>query len=124
MPKNILLIEDEESFAEGLTIFLEGKGYSISWISDGESGLKHAQSDSPDLIILDVMLPKMDGFKICRYLKFDVRYKKIPILMLTARAEKADFDLGKDMGADAYMIKTAKPSLVLEKVRELLGENS
>lgn len=122
MAKKILLVEDEEDFATALTAVLHGRGYDISWAKDGEEGLRTARQMAPDLIILDVMLPKMDGYKVCRLLKFDERYKHIPIIMLTARAEDTDIEIGQKTGANDYVIKTIKPATFLEKIKNYIGE--
>lgn len=122
MAKKILLVEDEEDFATALTAVLHGRGYDISWAKDGEEGLRIARQMAPDLIILDVMLPKMDGYKVCRLLKFDERYKHIPIIMLTARAEDTDIEIGQKTGANDYVIKTIKPATFLEKIKNYIGE--
>jgi len=85
-------------------------------------GLRRAQDEKPDLIILDVMMPKADGFKVSRMLKFDVKYRDIPIIMLTARAQETDRATGKDVGADAYITKPFDGPALLAKIQELLGE--
>ena len=88
MPKKrILLIEDEADMVYALTLQLEAINCEVLSAADGQTGLDMARKEKPDLIILDLMLPKMDGYKICRMLKFDEKYKKIPIIMFTARAQ-------------------------------------
>ncbi|MDO8489759.1 MAG: response regulator, partial [Candidatus Omnitrophota bacterium] len=79
-----------------------------------------AQKEKPDLIILDLMLPKLDGYTVCRLLKFDEKYKQIPIMLFSARTQQADMDLGKEVGADAYLTKPFEASIFLAKVSELL----
>lgn len=118
--KKILVIEDEPDFSKAIRILLEANGFEVLSAYSGKEGLAMAKSVSPDLIILDVMLPEIDGYKICRLLKFDERYKKIPIVMLTARAQEQDQVLGKQTGADAFLVKSEKPEVLIEQIRFFL----
>lgn len=118
--KRILLVEDEKDMAYAVTLQLEAKGYEVITASDGREGLDKARAKKPDLIILDLMLPKIDGYKVCRMLKFDNKYKTIPIILFTARAQDSDKKIGKEVGADAYITKPFEPSALLDKIRELL----
>ncbi|MFH0739102.1 MAG: response regulator [Candidatus Omnitrophota bacterium] len=119
--KRILLIEDEVDLLEMLKFRLEANNYEILTASDGHQGLVKARKEKPDLIILDLMLPKMDGYKVCRMLKFDNKYKHIPIIIVTARAQESDEKLGYEVGADVYLTKPLESQLLLQKVGELLG---
>lgn len=118
--KRILIIEDEEQMVEMLKIRLEANNYEVISTHDGKQGLEMAQKQNPDLIILDLMIPKMDGFKVCGLLKKDARYARIPIVMFTARAQESDKRMGKEVGADAYITKPFEPKALLEKIEELL----
>ena len=118
--KKILVIEDEPDFSKAIRILLEANGFDVVSAFSGKEGLAMAKNVSPDLIILDVMLPEIDGYKICRLLKFDERYKKIPIVMLTARAQEEDKILGKQTGADAYLVKSEKPEVLIAKIQTML----
>jgi two-component system, OmpR family, alkaline phosphatase synthesis response regulator PhoP len=118
--KRILLVDDEEDLRKMLAFRLEAVDYEVLQAGDGKEGLDKARADRPDLVILDLMLPKLDGFKVCRMLKFDEKYKHIPVIMFTARAQKSDEDLGKEMGADAYITKPFDPGQLLGKIEELL----
>ena len=118
--KKILVIEDELDFSKAIRILLEANGFEVVSVYSGKEGLAMARDISPDLIILDVMLPEIDGYKICRLLKFDERYQKIPIVMLTARAQEEDKLLGKQTGADAYLVKSEKPEVLIEKIQSFL----
>jgi DNA-binding response OmpR family regulator len=120
----ILLVEDEEAMVKAVRIRLEANEYKVMTALDGSEGLSKARREKPDLIILDVMLPRMDGFKICRMLKYDERYKKIPIIMLTARTQKSDYMRGMEMGADAYLTKPFKSAELLDTIKELLGSRT
>jgi len=118
--KKILLVDDERDLVETVTFRLEAGGYEVLPAYDGQEGLDKARKEKPDLIILDLMLPKMDGYKVCRMLKFDEKYKKIPIIMFTARAQQSDIEMGKEVGADAYVTKPFEPQALLGKIKELL----
>ena len=119
--KKILLVDDERDLVETLRFRLEANDYEVTPAYDGQEGLNKAREVNPDLIILDLMLPKMDGYKVCRMLKFDEKYKKIPIIMFTARAQDSDKEMGKEVGADAYITKPFDPQSLLSKIQELLG---
>ncbi|MFA4993268.1 MAG: response regulator [Candidatus Omnitrophota bacterium] len=118
--KRILLIEDEADMVYALNLQLEAANYEVLSASDGQAGLDMARKEKPDLIILDLMLPKIDGYKICRLLKFDEKYKKIPIIMFTARAQEQDKKLGREVGADAYITKPFDSKVLLDKISALL----
>ena len=118
--KRILLIEDETDMVYALTLQLEAIDYEVLSATDGQTGLDMARKENPDLIILDLMLPKMDGYKICRMLKFDERYKKIPIIIFTARVQDQDKKLGQEVGADAYITKPFDSKELLDKISALL----
>ena len=117
----ILIVDDEKDLVSMVKLRLEATGYDTIEAYDGQEALTKAQNENPDLIILDLMLPKMDGYKVCRMLKFYSRYKSIPIILFTARAQDSDKDLGKEVGADAYMTKPFEAEALLSKVKELLS---
>jgi DNA-binding response OmpR family regulator len=112
MKEKILIIEDEEDLVKGLRLNLEDEGYEVHWASDGEDGLQKALEETPDLIILDIMLPKMNGLDVCRELR--QRKISIPIIMLTAKGEEIDKVVGLEIGADDYITKPFS-------IRELLA---
>jgi DNA-binding response OmpR family regulator len=118
----ILIIEDEEDIAFSIARRLTAAGYEVICAEDGAEGLRRAQTENPSLILLDLMLPKMDGYKVCGLLKNDARYSKIPIIMFTARAQEEDVILGKDLGAEEYVTKPFDPKILLSKIKGLLGE--
>jgi DNA-binding response OmpR family regulator len=103
MKEKILIIEDEEDLVKGLKLNLDDEGYEVSWALDGEEGLRKALEEFPDLIILDIMLPKMNGLDVCR----ELRHRKVgvPVLMLTAKGEEIDKVVGLEIGADDYLTK-------------------
>jgi DNA-binding response OmpR family regulator len=118
--RKILLVEDEEDLLATMRIRLEANNYSVITAVDGQEALDKARGQSPDLIVLDLMLPKIDGYKVCRMLKFDEKYKKIPIVIVTARAQEEDIQLGMEVGANAYFTKPIDSKKLLEKIEELL----
>ncbi len=103
-----------------VTMQLEANGYEVLTAKDGQEGLTLARKETPDLIILDLMLPKLDGYQVCRMLKFDNKYKGIPIVIFTARAQAGDEELGYQVGADAYVAKPFEPQRLLGKIKDLL----
>src|SRR4030066_1931740 len=104
-PKKILIVDDEVDLVETVRFPLEIEGFDTLVSYNGEDGLNRERKEKRDLIILDLMLPKLDGYKVCRLLKFDERYKHIPILMLTAKTQEKDKILGKETGADENITK-------------------
>lgn len=102
---SVLVIDDEPFIVETVRFALEKAGYACLVAFDGEEALRIVRERNPGLILLDIMLPKLNGFQICRLLKFDERYRHIPIVMLTARAQERDRLLGTETGADAYVTK-------------------
>ncbi len=122
--KKILLVDDEEDVLRTVGFRLQSSGYDVVTASDGMEGLEKAHSEKPDLVILDLMLPKMDGYKVCAFLKKDTRYRKIPIIMFTAKAGDLDKKLGLEVGADAYIMKPFEPPELVEAVEKLLAKNN
>lgn len=121
MNKRILLVDDEPNILLLLGSRLRSEGFEVMTAKDGQAGFDMAKKEKPDLIILDLMLPKMDGYKVCGLLKKDSRYTKIPILMFTARGQAEDLKMGLEVGADAYMTKPFVPQTLLSKIQELLA---
>lgn len=122
MAKRILLVDDEPDFLDMVKTRLEASGYEVITAADGQQGLDKAKKEKPDLIILDLMLPKMDGYKVCGLLKKDTRYSGIPLIILTARAQGEDMKLGEELGADAYIIKPFDAAALLGKIEGFLKE--
>jgi two-component system phosphate regulon response regulator PhoB len=118
--QKILIIEDESDVADLLTLNLRKGGFKISTAADGASGLQTARDDRPDLVILDLMLPKMSGLEVCKILKSDTATAGIPILMLTAKAEEIDRIVGLEFGADDYVTKPFSPREVMLRIRAIL----
>jgi DNA-binding response OmpR family regulator len=121
-PKKILVVDDEVDLVETVRFPLELEGFDVLVSYNGEDALNQARKEKPDLIILDLMLPKLDGYKVCRLLKFDERYKHIPILMLTAKTQEKDKTLGMETGADEYITKPFEMDYLMEKVKAYLNK--
>lgn len=120
MAKRLLVIEDEQELLMLVESRLAANGYEVLTAMDGRTALDIAKKEKPDLIILDLMLPKMDGYKVCGLLKKDSRYTKIPIILFTARAQEGDKKLGEEVGADAYLTKPFEPAVLLHTIKKLL----
>ena len=118
--KRILIIDDVESIVMSVKMFLERHRYEVITANDGQEGFEKAKTEQPDLIILDLMLSKMHGYKVCGLLKKDTRYAKTPIILFTAKAQEEDVKLGQEVGADAYLTKPFEPELLLSKIIELI----
>lgn len=118
--KKILIVDDEQDIVESLKFVLEASDYTCYCAYNGEDGLRMAKEIMPDLMILDVMMPKINGYKISRLLKFDNKYKDIPILMLTARSQEEDKLIGEETGADEYITKPFDLDYVMKKVDSYL----
>jgi len=116
----ILVVDDETYIVELVKFNLEKEGYKVVVANDGLSALETVKSEMPDLIILDIMLPKIDGLEVCRTLKLNPEYKSIPIIMLTAKGEEFDTVLGLEMGADDYIKKPFSPREMIARVKARL----
>jgi DNA-binding response OmpR family regulator len=119
--KRILLVDDEVDIVTMIRMRLEASGFEVIVATDGKEALNAARTYNPDLIILDLMLPTMDGFHVARMLKYDARYKDIPIIMLTAKAGEGDRKTGEGVGVNAYFNKPFEAEKLLAKIRELLA---
>jgi CheY-like chemotaxis protein len=121
MEKNkILVVEDEESLLKLESILFTSKGYDVTGVRDGNEALEALAESLPDLVVLDVMLPGIDGFQVCRAIKEDPATRHIPVVMLTAKKSSADLERGKSAGADAYITKPFKSVKVLEVIEGLI----
>ena len=117
----ILIVDDEADLVSVLRIGLEVESFEVISAADGEEGLRMAREQQPSLVLLDLMLPKMDGYKVCRALKFDERYKKLPIFILSARSGEQDRKLAMEMGADAFVTKPYEMRDLVARIRVKLG---
>lgn len=117
MRKNILVIEDDRDIIDVLRHFLEKEDYHVHVAQDGFAGLKLAEKIVPNLILLDIILPKLDGTEVCKRLKSDRRLRAIPVVMLTAKAEEADKIKGLEIGADDYITKPFSPNELIARLK-------
>ena len=115
--KTILVVDDERNIVELVRLYLEKEGFAVVAASDGEQALVQYERTGPDLVVLDLMLPKMDGFEVCRELR---RRGDVPILMLTARSEDVDAIVGLELGADDYVTKPFNPRALVARVKAIL----
>ena len=114
MPKKILIVEDEANIRELLRLYLKREGYTVLEAENGVEGIKKWKSDKPDMLLLDVMMPVMDGWEVCREIRAE---SDVPIIMLTAKGETADRVSGLEMGADDYIVKPLEMPEVIARVR-------
>ncbi len=121
MPQpKVLIVEDERALVQSLSWYFAREGYETVVAADGQDGLRKAQTLGPDVVLLDLMLPVMDGLAVCRELKAGERTRDIPVIMITAKSEEADQVLGYGMGADDYVAKPFSNKVLLAKVKALL----
>lgn len=118
--ETILVIEDEDDILDLIKVNLTREGYRVLGSAAGEEGLALAREEAPDLVVLDLMLPGMDGLQVCRTLRSDPRTRALPVLILTARGEEADIVAGLEAGADDYVTKPFSPKVLAARVRSVL----
>lgn len=119
--KRILIVEDEESLLKLETILLTVKGYQVTGAVNGTDALEKLSHDLFDLVLLDIMLPDIDGYEICRRIRQDQRISAIPVVMLTARKSQDDQDRGAACGANAYLTKPFKSAMIIDVIEGLLN---
>jgi DNA-binding response OmpR family regulator len=124
MSKHILVVDDEKYIVNILDFSLESEGFRVKSAANGEEALRMAVDDIPGLIILDIMMPKIDGFEVCRALKAKEETKQVPIILLTAKDRDADRKKGEEVGCDDYITKPFSPGRLIDRVRELLSAKS
>ena len=127
MPKKILAVDDDPDILDALTMILESRGYQVVTATDGVEGLANLKAEMPDLMILDLLMPKMDGFAVCKELQDPrwAKYRKIPILILTSVREEAsrrryELETGLELDVDDYVEKPFSPDILLERVERLV----
>ncbi|HEX9373669.1 MAG TPA: response regulator transcription factor [Roseiflexaceae bacterium] len=121
MPQRVLIVDDERKLAQGLAAYFRQAGFDTLTAYDGRAALEIAQRDQPDLILLDLMLPEIDGMEVCRQIR---RSSAVPVIMLTARVEEADLLIGLELGADDYIAKPFSPREVVARARAVLRRAS
>ena len=122
MSKKILIVDDEQNIVISLEFLMKREGYEVSIASDGEEAVARIRAEQPDLVLLDVMMPRKGGFEVCQEVKSDPALKAVRILMLTAKGRDTEVARGLAMGADAYMTKPFTTRDLVEKVRAMLAE--
>ena len=118
--KTILVVDDDPTQIKLLEGILTNNGFMLMTATEAADGLQMAMTQSPDLIILDVMMPIINGYNFCRLLKSQERQKRIPVILVTSRDEKKDFDIGREMGADTYLTKPVNTEELLKAINRLL----
>ena len=124
MNRKILVIEDDPAGLRLVGYTLKKQGYEVVTASNGLEGLKKAREEGPDLVILDLMLPGIDGFEICHRLRTEPQTARLPILVFSGKTGKADRDTALKVGANAYLVKPASPSEVIKQVESLLARKA
>lgn len=122
--RKILIVDDEPYILNILDFSLDAEGYRVIQASDGEEAMRLAQEHQPELIIMDVMMPRQDGFETCRLLKDDMRTSDIPVVLLTAKNSREDREMGEEVKADGYITKPFSPQRLLDTVQDFLGVTS
>jgi len=120
--KKILIIDDDAFIRRPLEFILREEGFAPVTAVDGEDGLAKLEGEKPDLIVLDLMMPGLDGFEVCRRVRTDPRFSSIPVILLTAKGQESDSERGLAAGATEFMSKPYSPSELLRRVREILSE--
>ncbi len=122
MAKRILIVDDEPNIVLSLEFLMKKAGYDVATAEDGEQALTAIQEHRPDLVLLDVMMPKKDGFQVCQNIREQDEYRELRIVMLTAKGRDLEQEKGLSLGADDYITKPFSTQDVVNKVRQLLGE--
>ena len=118
----ILVVDDEIYIVHILDFSLGMEGYEVITALDGEQALEKLKSERPDLIVLDIMMPKLDGYEVCKAIKSDPGTRHIPVILLSAKGRNVDQKLGFDVGADDYITKPFSPRKLVERINQLLGQ--
>ncbi len=121
MTRKILIVDDEQNIAISVEFLMKREGFEVTVARDGEEGLQRIRNDRPDLVLLDVMMPKLNGFQVCEAVRADPELANVRIVMLTAKGREAEINKGMSLGADAYIPKPFATSDLVSKVTSLLG---
>jgi len=120
MALRVLIVEDEPHIVESLTFVLGREGYAVTSVLDGEAAVERLRHDPPDLMILDVMIPRLNGFEVLKLAKSDPALKRIPVIVLTAKGQAQDRRLAEEIGSDGFMTKPFSNREIVERVRQLI----
>jgi len=120
--KKILIADDNENIREALTYLLEDEGYKLWLAKDGAETLRQVKDVHPDILFLDIMMPEVNGYDVCRAIKADPALKNIYVIMLTAKGQVAEQERGKEVGADEYIVKPFSPMEILSKIKNILDK--
>ncbi|HEX7079299.1 MAG TPA: response regulator [Candidatus Eisenbacteria bacterium] len=118
----ILVVDDEIYIVHILDFSLGMEGYEVVTALDGEQALEKLKTEKPDLIVLDIMMPKLDGYEVCKAVKADPATKQIPVILLSAKGRNVDQKMGFEVGADDYITKPFSPRKLVERINQLLGQ--
>ena len=118
----VLVVDDEIYIVHILDFSLGMEGYEVITALDGEQALERLESDKPDMIVLDIMMPKLDGYEVCRSIKSNPATRHIPVILLSAKGRNVDQKMGFDVGADDYITKPFSPRKLVERINQLLGQ--
>ena len=118
--KRILVVDDEIYIVHILEFTLTMEGYEVLTAADGEEALRKVEQDRPDLVVADIMMPKLDGYEVCRRIRKDEEFGHLPVILLSAKGRPIDRETGLEVGADDYIVKPFSPRRLLEKIRDLL----
>lgn len=118
--KKILIADDNENIRDALSYLLEDEGYILNMAKDGNDTLKKVREFHPDILFLDIMMPEINGYEVCRIIKNDPELKKTYVIMLSAKGQVAEQDRGKEVGADEYIVKPFSPMEILSKIKTIL----
>jgi len=121
MGKRILIVEDEPNIVTSLEFLMKREGFEVEVAADGEAALKAVADRAPDLVLLDIMLPKVNGFEVCQKLRADPRWRGVKIVMLTAKGRETEITKGLALGADLYVTKPFSTKELVAQVKQLLG---
>ena len=119
MPTRVLIVEDERHIIESLSFVLESEGFEVASELDGEAGLRRLRADRPDVLVLDLMMPKMNGLEVLKAVKADTALRTLPVVVLTAKGRQQDRRMAEEIGVDAFMTKPFSNRDVVEAVRRL-----
>lgn len=119
--KKILIADDNENIREALTYLLEDEGYQLSLAKDGAETLRKVKEVRPDILFLDIMMPEINGYDVCRTIKADPSLRNIYVIMLTAKGQVSEQERGKEVGADEYIVKPFSPMEILSRIKKILA---